>query len=968
MLPLLGADSVESGDSRKDPDVDVETKPGSVREQSGMHNLAQNIRARRDKLILHFRRRNTDPPDGTLMASSSPATPCSPCSPGVETAPGGPLEQQQQQQQQQQHNQHRDHHGPGERREQQHLGPHDEKLEGAYRGSVSGSSVVSSTREPTPELSRSEISQSETSRSRQSPSISTRRNSSFTAQQLELPPPHPRQVGDAAKPPAADATAILPPSLPGTRLSLPPPQPSPAAALAQQDPPHPLQHTADTSAAASPPSPAAQPAAALSSPAAAEAQAAAAEPPAASPSQQCSAVTAPAIANPTTSSDTASPATVAFCPLVSVHTPLAISTPASGYNTPITPSSVPDRERIRKQSLFPAHDISRIATALDIKGSLNTPEWSIKRHSTGGLNITSTPELRFDPEMIPGKVWVRRRDGSPTLVEYFENDLVDNLRDSILRKYQNALAKHFDAPDLQLKVVPRNGPNLPKRDERSLQPDEMVKDIIEEYFGGAQMATEALVVDVPQVVRERKTPRPSPNLPYAYYGGHETIIGAEGTGYFPEMPLAQSSHPISHPVPNINNSQNVPQQPSISILTSGQPSAVPPSPGTRGPRRPPYRTRMNTASPTVLTSTNANINLPSTPIVLNPRTGRSRGGSDAPPVNHALMQLQSQNQSILQNQNQIQAPGANQGLGQLQIQNQNQPLPLAPQPLPTPPIPEEKVSTPNASSAVGSPPPRVASPRPKFIKDKLKVTKPTTGGKLDSTVPPINVLIVEDNIINLKLLEAFMKRLKVRWQSAMNGREAVTKWRSGGFHLVLMDIQLPVMSGLEATKEIRRLERVNGIGVFSQTPGEEGAAPPPTAEVSEEDKLSSTIVFKSPVIIVALTASSLQSDRHEALAAGCNDFLTKPVNFIWLEKKVTEWGCMQALIDFDGWKKWKDFSMNVADRPVRINIKRDRLRSGQTALQLGQPSSQPLTPTTPGTPGLQTIDSAGDETPRTIMA
>lgn len=36
----------------------------------------------------------------------------------------------------------------------------------------------------------------------------------------------------------------------------------------------------------------------------------------------------------------------------------------------------------------------------------------------------------------------------------------------------------------------------------------------------------------------------------------------------------------------------------------------------------------------------------------------------------------------------------------------------------------------------------------------------------------------------------------------------------------------------------------------------------------------------------------------------------QPVNFIWLERKVTEWGCMQALIDFDGWRKWKDFTNN----------------------------------------------------------
>ena len=144
---------------------------------------------------------------------------------------------------------------------------------------------------------------------------------------------------------------------------------------------------------------------------------------------------------------------------------------------------------------------------------------------------------------------------------------------------------------------------------------------------------------------------------------------------------------------------------------------------------------------------------------------------------------------------------------------------------------------------------------------------------------------MEDNIINLKLLEAFLKRLKVRWSTAMNGRDALTRWREGGFHLVLMDIQLPIMNGLDATKEIRRLEKVNDIGVFtssaSSTPtfanGEvlaDGSNDGRT-QLKAEDSLMNTSLFKSPVIIVALTASSLQSDRHEALAAGCNDFLTK---------------------------------------------------------------------------------------------
>ncbi|TKA66145.1 hypothetical protein B0A49_08209, partial [Cryomyces minteri] len=267
-------------------------------------------------------------------------------------------------------------------------------------------------------------------------------------------------------------------------------------------------------------------------------------------------------------------------------------------------------------------------------------------------------------------------------------------------------------------------------------------------------------------------------------------------------------------------------------------------------------------------------------------------------------------------------------------------------PLPTPPAPEAPPM--NSKGASTPPQSRVSTPQPtsrtrRGMRRQTPVSRQSDDGPanpslptslLDSSVPPINVLIVEDNIINLKLLEAFMKRLKVRWQTAMNGQIAVQKWRTGGFHLVLMDIQLPIMSGLEATKEIRRLERVNGVGVFSnasasalasaskrkadaakraaegEVDGDDAAIDADAnGELGEQDKLQENAgLFKSPVIIVALTASSLQSDRHEALAVGCNDFLTKPVNFVWLERKVKEWGCMQALIDFDGWRKWKDFA------------------------------------------------------------
>ena len=216
----------------------------------------------------------------------------------------------------------------------------------------------------------------------------------------------------------------------------------------------------------------------------------------------------------------------------------------------------------------------------------------------------------------------------------------------------------------------------------------------------------------------------------------------------------------------------------------------------------------------------------------------------------------------------------------------NGPPPSAP-PLPTPPL-----QGPNEHKPSITPPNRVSSPhpgqKPKRRKGPFAARSangdpqavkqlPAASKLLDGSVPPINVLLVEDNVINLKLLEAFMKRLKVRWKSAMNGKEAVTMWREGGYHLVLMDIQLPVMNGLEATKEIRRLEAVNGIGVFSGSPIESTLKAPVNngAPLGEADALPDRSLFKSPVIIVALTASSLQSDRHEALAAGCNDFLTK---------------------------------------------------------------------------------------------
>ncbi|MCJ1418115.1 ssk1 response regulator receiver [Xylographa parallela] len=457
--------------------------------------------------------------------------------------------------------------------------------------------------------------------------------------------------------------------------------------------------------------------------------------------------------------------------------------------------------------------------------------------------------------MLHRKIWVRRPNASATLVVISEDDLVDDVRDMILRKYANSLGRSFDAPDVTLRIVQRDHSHRHPNNERTLGPEEPITRTLDAYYPGGQTVDEALIIDVPQ----RRTPRQSPRVHMPYYLTEDIRPIEGGSDYFPPMPAGASSphHPSTLSVHN--NAVNGHPQHAMSILTTGQPPPLP-SPGTRGTRhvqnRPKY-VRNNTTSPTVLS------------------TAASHGD---PRMSH---------------------PSAHPG----------------PQNLPTPPIPA-------ASQRSISPPPRVSSPRPAKPSRQKKSgrTQPALPkGLLDGAVPPINVLIVEDNIINLKLLEAFMKRLKVRWHTAMNGREAVNKWRAGGFHLVLMDIQLPVMNGLEATKEIRRLERVNEIGVLagsvsgrSSVTGKGSIDGDAVDGAVDEDRLMNTELFKSPVIIVALTASSLQSDRHEALAAGCNDFLTKPVNFVWLERKVMEWGCMQALIDFDGWRKWKDFSQTPA--------------------------------------------------------
>ncbi|OAA53287.1 response regulator [Cordyceps fumosorosea ARSEF 2679] len=470
------------------------------------------------------------------------------------------------------------------------------------------------------------------------------------------------------------------------------------------------------------------------------------------------------------------------------------------------------------------------------------------------------------------KIWVRRPGASPTLITISEDDLVDDVRDTILRKYANSLGKTFDAPDLHLRLYPRD-----QRD-RLLQPDEHMCRTLDNFYPEGQTVEDAVVIDIP-----RRTPKASPypsqhehqgrqhhNVPHTAAAIYYTEDGRpleSGEGYFPPVGALPSPH-MQLVMPAADHHGGPPH--SIAVLGTGHLPTIP-SPGGLRPRG----HREQTGRPRV-----ARTHTPSS--AMNGRDGN---------YTHDPIGMPPDGMPML-------SPG------------------------------REHMYA--ASGRIGMASPRLIEARAASTRPKRRKNFDYNGSGVAATVPPISILIVEDNPINLKLLEAFVKRLKVRWQTATNGREAVKKWRTGGFHLVLMDIQLPVMNGLEATREIRRLERVNSIGVFSSvptTPQEELAL-----ELTDKDRLENLHSFKGPVIIVALTASSLQSDRHEALAAGCNDFLTKPVNFVWLERKVTEWGCMQALIDFDGWRAWKDFALAEEEASQKAAALKNKAKKSRSSL------------------------------------
>ncbi|OGV60905.1 MAG: hypothetical protein A2X45_06085 [Lentisphaerae bacterium GWF2_50_93] len=166
----------------------------------------------------------------------------------------------------------------------------------------------------------------------------------------------------------------------------------------------------------------------------------------------------------------------------------------------------------------------------------------------------------------------------------------------------------------------------------------------------------------------------------------------------------------------------------------------------------------------------------------------------------------------------------------------------------------------------------------RFIKE---AAEPETTGTASGKNPARKILLAEDNEINQKVACAILAKMNIRPDIATNGFEAVRKLEKTDYELVLMDIQMPVMDGFEATRVIR-------------------------------DRNSR--VLNHDVPIIAMTAHALKGDREKCLEIGMDDYVSKPVKPKDLADAIS-----RQLSDAQGFKEAPAAVKEIPQEDIKLN-------------------------------------------------
>jgi CheY-like chemotaxis protein/HPt (histidine-containing phosphotransfer) domain-containing protein len=155
---------------------------------------------------------------------------------------------------------------------------------------------------------------------------------------------------------------------------------------------------------------------------------------------------------------------------------------------------------------------------------------------------------------------------------------------------------------------------------------------------------------------------------------------------------------------------------------------------------------------------------------------------------------------------------------------------------------------------------------------KTAVTSPAPAARLDPGLAqrlPLRVLLCDDNLVNQKVALRLLQQMGYQADLAANGIEALAALARRPYDIVFMDVMMPEMGGLEATRIIR--ER----------------------QLQPEHFPS----YKSPIIVVAMTANAMQGDREKCLSAGMDDYLAKPVRLEDVRAIIERWAPIAAMTE-----------------------------------------------------------------------